>query len=112
MRTTVTAILVAQTGDRLDETLEALAAQTRQPDRLIGVVNGSNEALAAQLAEAGADQVIVTGKHLAYGAAIAAADRAIAADGEQEWLWMARADCRGPYVLKGRAMITGSSNAL
>ena len=92
MRTTVTAILVAQTGDRLDETLEALAAQTRQPDRLIGVVNGSNEALAAQLAEAGADQVIVTGKRLSYGAAIAAADRAIAADGEQEWLWLLAED--------------------
>ena len=92
MRTTVTAILVAQTGDRLDETLEALAAQTRQPDRLIGVVNGSNEALAAQLAEAGADQVIVTGKRLSYGAAIAAADHAIAADGEQEWLWLLAED--------------------
>ena len=40
MRTRVTAILVARHGGEwLDETLAALAAQTRQPDRVIAVVN-------------------------------------------------------------------------
>ena len=50
MRTRVTAILVARHGGEwLDETLAALAAQTRQPDRVIAVVNGGRDSIAHEL---------------------------------------------------------------
>lgn len=77
MRTTVTAVIVAHSGDWLDATLEALAAQTVQADRIIGVVNGKNEEVAAKFQAFGATQVIATGTKVSFGGAVSFAEKLV-----------------------------------
>lgn len=102
MRTRVTAILVARHGGEwLDQTLAGLAEQTRQPDRLLVVVNGGRDGIAQQLrATAGVDGVVSTQGHLAFGAAVQQGVLALPADppgtetGEQveDWFWLLSED--------------------
>ena len=82
MRTRVTAILVARHGGEwLDETLAAIAAQTRQPDRVIAVVNGGRESLAHQLrTREGISGVVSTQNIVPFGAAVQQGVAAVPAD--------------------------------
>lgn len=104
MRTSVTAIVVINTGEWLDTTLAALRAQIVKPDRIVGVINSAAATVSEKLADAGVSQVIDLGKQLPYGKAIDAAERVtpLADDTPQahpetmgestEWLWLLTED--------------------
>jgi GT2 family glycosyltransferase len=96
MRTTVSAIVVAEPGGIwLEDTLEALSQQSRTPDRLIVVVNGTDDKLVAELARSGADAVVSTGSRVPFGAAVARAEVALEEPGEdtdEELLWLLTED--------------------
>ena len=105
MRTQVTAVLVAREGgDWLNQTLAALAGQTRRPDRIIGVAGGAPESVARQLAAGGVDRVVTTSGALSFGDAVRQALTALpgqgaaaAAPGDTgsivaEWLWLLSED--------------------
>ncbi|MDO4241616.1 MAG: hypothetical protein Q4C71_03690, partial [Microbacteriaceae bacterium] len=79
MRILVTALVVAETGEWLDTTLAALRAQTYPADRVVGVINGqNNHELAEKFATGGAEQVVVIGKKVPFGQAIAQAEKSLA----------------------------------
>lgn len=91
MRMSVTAVIVATNGSAwLGETLAALAAQTRAPDRIIAVDNGSHgshDTTAAMLSEIGAERLVTSRAKLPFGQAV---DLALAMASElegDEWLW-------------------------
>ncbi|XPP27452.1 MAG: glycosyltransferase [Leucobacter sp.] len=97
MRTLVTAVLVAREGGEwLAQTLAALAGQTRTPDRLIAVSNGSPEQVAQQLAAGGAERVVTTTGALPFGEAVSRAETVIPSTGTEspaeEWLWLLTED--------------------
>lgn len=113
MRTRVTAILVARHGGEwLEQTLAGIAEQTRQPERVIAVVNGGRESIAQQLRTAdGISAVVSTQAVTSFGAAvqqgIAAVpnDRATPANSQysaaaeqpqseptQDWFWLLTED--------------------
>lgn len=111
MQTIVTAVLVARTGGEwLDQTLAALRAQTRRPDRLIAVAAGGGDAVARQLAEGGALRVVTASGPLPFGEAVKRAVAAVpggapgdarpdagaaggeGAEAENEWLWLLTED--------------------
>ena len=75
MRTSVTAIVVAEHGgDWLKTTLAALADQTRPADRVVAVSNGGGDELARELAAAnGVDAVVESRTRVPFGQAIARA---------------------------------------
>lgn len=86
----VTAIVVARNaGDHLRRTLDALMAQTRQPDVVIAVLCGSNDDTGALLARYSPTQIVAVGEKLAFGAAVAVGVRAARQPAsENEWLWL------------------------
>jgi GT2 family glycosyltransferase len=90
MRARVTAVLVASNGaDYLPRTLEALKAQTRQPDSLIVVDVGSSDTTPALLSEARPTHFIQASGRLSFGTAVSHALGVVPppAD-ENEWLWL------------------------
>ncbi len=102
MRTRVTAILVARHGGEwLDETLAALAAQTRQPDRVIAVVNGGRESIAHELrTREGITGVVSTQNIVSFGGAVQQGIAAVPSDPAtgstaeqtQDWFWLLSED--------------------
>lgn len=108
MRTRVTAILVARHGGEwLDETLAAIAAQTRQPDRVIAVVNGGRESIAHQLrTREGISGVVSTQNIVSFGGAVQQGIAAVPSDQpivsreqpgavaeqSQDWFWLLSED--------------------
>lgn len=86
----VTAIVVAPSGGpRLQRTLDALAAQTRQPDAVIAVDCASTDDAARLLAEAKPTQLLRSPEKLPFGAAIASAVRVLpATSSPDELLWL------------------------
>lgn len=72
MRTRVTTVLVARDGgDWLKQTLDGLATQTRQPDRLIAVVNSGKEKVAKQVeTQASPLRIVTTQSAMHFGAAV------------------------------------------
>lgn len=98
MRPRVTAILVAHDGaDYLRSTLEALAAQTRQPERTI-IVDISRERIVvpAQVAREGLGldpEILTAAAGLSFGEAVRAAVATVkAAESENDWLWLLSVD--------------------
>ncbi|MDN4639319.1 glycosyltransferase family 2 protein [Agreia sp. PsM10] len=90
MRARVTAVLVASNGaDYLPRTLDALKAQTRQPDSLIVVDVGSSDETPALLSAALPTHFISASGRLSFGTAVAHALGVVPppAD-ENEWLWL------------------------
>ncbi|PJJ71244.1 GT2 family glycosyltransferase [Diaminobutyricimonas aerilata] len=86
MQPRVTAILVARNGDEyLDRTLAAIRAQTRRPDRLVGVEAGGSDATLRRLEST--DAVVSVGRK-PVGEAISLALRSDDARGDDEWLWL------------------------
>ncbi len=101
-RSHVTAVLVAHDGQTwLPRTLAALAAQTHQPDDVIAVDTGSEDATYTLLAESlGNSRVIRAERRTTFGAAIGLATRTLDAaphgtdEGQAaEWLWLLHDDC-------------------
>ncbi|MFC4222951.1 glycosyltransferase family 2 protein [Lysinibacter cavernae] len=90
MQSRVTAIVVATNGAaRLERTLAGIAQQTRQPDRLILIDNGSTDTTAAIMADVPAERIIATGEVLPFGAAIKLALKVVGDDAtSDEWLWL------------------------
>jgi len=90
MRARVTVVLVASNGaDFLPRTLDALKAQTRQPDSLIVVDVGSTDSTPALLSGALPTHFIQASGRLSFGTAVAHALGVVPppAD-ENEWLWL------------------------
>lgn len=77
MRTTITALIVAQNGNWLEATLEALAEQSVQANRVIGIINGKHEGLAEKFAAAGVTQIIALNQKTSFGKAITLAEQQI-----------------------------------
>ena len=95
----VTAILVVHDGTgpnaahHLQDTLDALAAQTRQPDSIVAVACSSPPAATQALEAAGADRIVEAGERLNFGAALAEGVRVIPqSGGPDEFLWLLAQD--------------------
>ncbi len=101
MQPRVTAILIARRGgDALQQTLDALAGQSRRPDFLVVVDAAASDAATAQLAAVGPTQFVSAGSTVPFGELV---HRALAAvpvaepvssvyGGVDEWLWLLRHD--------------------
>jgi len=94
MQARVTAIIVARNGaSHLERTLEALRAQTRQPDTVIAVDCGSSDTTSELLAAFGPTHLISADAALSFGAAINAATRVMSPPaGDHELLWLLAQD--------------------
>ncbi|WP_223694658.1 glycosyltransferase family 2 protein [Leifsonia poae] len=90
----VTAIVVAQSGGpHLQRTLDALAAQTRQPDVVIAVDCAATDDAAQLLAAARPTHLLSVAERLPFGAAVATAVRVTAPPtSDHEWLWLLAQD--------------------
>lgn len=90
----VTAIVVAQSGGpHLQRTLDALAAQTRQPDVVIAVDCASTDDAAQLLAEFQPTQLLSVSEKISFGDAVATAVRVTAPPtSDHEWLWLLAQD--------------------
>lgn len=90
----MTAILVAADGaDYLRSTLQALAAQTRPPDRLLVVQVGTNPVTSGVIVASAPTEHLRVGARSGFGAAVAAAlDVGRSAAGPGDWLWLLASD--------------------
>jgi len=97
----VTAILIARRGgDALQQTLDALAAQSRRPDLLVVVDAAASDAATAQLAAVGPTQFVSAATSVPFGelvhrglAAVPVAEPVSSVyGGVDEWLWVLRHD--------------------
>lgn len=90
----VTAIVVARNGgEHLKRTLDALKAQSRQPDVVIAVVCSAGDDPAAAIAEYSPTQIVSIRENLPFGGAVATGLRAIGqASSDHEWLWLLAQD--------------------
>ncbi|HEX4978366.1 MAG TPA: glycosyltransferase family 2 protein [Nocardioides sp.] len=92
MYPTVTALLVSHDGARwLPAVLDAVAAQTRAPSRLVAVDTGSTDG-SAELVGARADRLHELPARTGYGDALATALAALPETGEDEWVWLLHDD--------------------
>ncbi|WP_246064374.1 glycosyltransferase [Nonomuraea longispora] len=91
----VTAIVVAHDGGRwLGETLQALAGQSRRPDRVAGVDNGSRDGSADLLVQTlGRGNLISLPRSTGFGESVAAALERSPSAGPDEWIWLLHDDC-------------------
>ncbi|MGP3932238.1 glycosyltransferase [Nonomuraea sp. KM88] len=94
-RPCVTAIVVAHDGGRwLGETLRALAGQSRRPDRVAGVDNGSRDGSVDLLARTlGRGNLISLPRSTGFGESVAAALERLPSAGPDEWIWLLHDDC-------------------
>ncbi|GAB3616013.1 hypothetical protein GCM10027416_05700 [Okibacterium endophyticum] len=99
----VTAILVVHNGvgatsgstdsDHLKSTLDALAAQTRQPDSVIAVACDAPESALQMLQEFGVTQIVTSTERLSFGDAVAAGVRVLPESrAASEMLWLLAQD--------------------
>ncbi|AWB85812.1 glycosyltransferase [Mycetocola zhujimingii] len=95
----VTAILVVHDGtgpngsSHLQDTLDALAAQTRQPDAIVAVACSSPASVKEALEQAGVDRIVEADARLNFAQALAEGARVIPqAGGEDEFLWLLAQD--------------------
>ncbi|MDA0638010.1 glycosyltransferase family 2 protein, partial [Nonomuraea sp. MCN248] len=91
----VTVVVVSHDGARwLGETLRGLLGQSRRPDRVIGVDNGSRDGSAELLTQAlGPGNVRALPRSASFGEAVADALSAAPATGDNEWIWLLHDDC-------------------
>lgn len=91
----VTVIVVAHDGARwLGETLRALINQSRRPDRVAGVDNGSRDGSADLLAQAlGRGNLISLPRTTGFGESVAQALAKLPSAGPGEWIWLLHDDC-------------------
>ncbi|NEN07034.1 glycosyltransferase family 2 protein [Diaminobutyricibacter tongyongensis] len=90
----VTAVIVARNGgDHLQRTLDALAAQTRQPDVIVAVDCASTDDAAQLLAASAPTHLVSLQEKLPFGAAVATGLRVTPpASSEHDWLWLLAQD--------------------
>lgn len=90
----VTAIVVAHDGGRwLGETLQGLLRQSRLPDRVAGVDNGSRDNSAALIKQAlGEGNLLGLPRSTGFGEAVAEVLGRLPRAGE-EWIWLLHDDC-------------------
>ncbi|MFB4266320.1 glycosyltransferase family 2 protein [Nonomuraea sp. GTA35] len=91
----VTAIVVAHDGARwLGETLRALINQSRRPDRVAGVDNGSRDGSADLLGQTlGPGNLISLPRSTGFGESVAKALDRLPPTGREEWIWLLHDDC-------------------
>jgi GT2 family glycosyltransferase len=95
----VTAILVVHDGtgpngsNHLQDTLDALAAQSRQPDSIVAVACASPAVAKKALEAAGVDRIVEAGDRLNFGQALAEGVRILPqSGGPDEFLWLLAQD--------------------
>jgi GT2 family glycosyltransferase len=95
----VTAILVVHDGSGpagpagLQGTLDALAAQSRQPDVVVAVACDAPAATTLALEQASVDRIVTSGERLSFGQALAAGIRVLEQPaGPDEFLWLLAQD--------------------
>ncbi len=90
----VTAVIVARNGgDHLQRTLDALKAQTRQPDAIVAVDCASTDDAAQLLADFGPTHLVSVREKLPFGLAVATGVRVTPpAAGDHDWLWLLAQD--------------------
>ncbi|TIH37825.1 glycosyltransferase family 2 protein [Subtercola vilae] len=90
MQARVTAVLVAQNGaERLSRTLDALRAQTRQPESLVVVDVSSTDGTAKLLSEAQPTGFLSASSRLSFGVAVNHALGVVSPPAsDDEWLWL------------------------
>jgi GT2 family glycosyltransferase len=95
----VTAILVVHDGSgpagpaSLQGTLDALAAQSRQPDVVVAVACGAPAATTLVLEKGDIDRIVTSGERLHFGQALAAGIRVVGQPaGPDEFLWLLAQD--------------------
>lgn len=90
----VTAIVVARNGgEHLTRTLDALKAQSRQPDVVVAVMCSASDDSAAVLANYSLTQIVSVREPLPFGAAVATGLRSVGqAVSDHEWLWLLAQD--------------------
>ncbi|MET4639054.1 glycosyltransferase family 2 protein [Mycetocola sp. 2940] len=95
----VTAILVVHDGPGpagsagLQGTLDALAAQSRQPDTVVVVACDTPAATMLALEQAGVDRIVTSGERLSFGQALAAGVRVVEQpERPDEFLWLLAQD--------------------
>ncbi|MEF2977777.1 glycosyltransferase family 2 protein [Subtercola sp. YIM 133946] len=90
MQARVTAVLVAHNGaERLPRTLEALRAQTRQPDALVVVDVASTDNTAKLLTEVQPTGFLSASARLSFGVAVSHALGVVTPPAsDDEWLWL------------------------
>ncbi|MEV1169745.1 glycosyltransferase family 2 protein [Nonomuraea sp. NPDC049784] len=106
----VTVIVVAHDGARwLGETLRALVGQSRRPDRVAGVDNGSRDGSADLLAQAfGRGNLISLPRSTGFGESVAEVLTKLPPAGSDEWIWLLHDDCAPDrYALE--ALLTAAS---
>ncbi|MEV0379903.1 glycosyltransferase family 2 protein [Nonomuraea sp. NPDC050643] len=91
----VTVIVVAHDGARwLGETLNALVSQSRRPDRVAGVDNGSRDGSADLLVQTlGPGNVISLPRSTGFGESVAEVLDRMPSAGRDEWIWLLHDDC-------------------
>ncbi|MGW0801775.1 glycosyltransferase family 2 protein [Nonomuraea sp. NPDC002799] len=91
----VTAIVVSHDGARwVGETLRALAGQSRRPDRVAGVDNGSRDASADLMAQTlGRGNVLSLPRSTGFGESVGEVLAKLPSAGGDEWIWLLHDDC-------------------
>ncbi|MGW4797695.1 glycosyltransferase, partial [Nonomuraea sp. NPDC004297] len=91
----VTAIVVAHDGARwLGETLRALINQSRRPDRVAGVDNGSRDGSADLLGQTlGPGNLISLPRSTGFGESVAKVLDRLPPAAPDEWIWLLHDDC-------------------
>jgi GT2 family glycosyltransferase len=94
METRVTVLVVAHSSaERLRRTLAAVEAQTRAPDRVIGVAIDAKDDVLRAFDDGGVDQVVTAAENLTFGRAIAAGLRVVEEPtGDEDYLWLLAQD--------------------
>lgn len=94
MKPRVTAIVVArESGAHLEQTLAAIAAQTRKVDAILAVDNGSKGKAGKQFGDAGLMNVSTTPGAIPFGEAVETASRSIVPTGvAEEFIWLLAQD--------------------
>ncbi len=113
MYPTVTALLVSHDGARwLPAVLDAVAAQTRPPSRLVAVDTGSTDG-SVELVRDRVEQLHELPVRTGYGAAVATALEALPEAREDEWVWLLHDDSApAPDALEALLTAAGSDPAV
>jgi GT2 family glycosyltransferase len=96
----VTVLLVGHDGERwLEAVLDALAGQTRPPDRVVAVDTGSVDATPRRLRDRLGDRAVLAASPTSgYGEAVALGLAALPDPDADDWVWLLHDDSAPPLT--------------
>jgi GT2 family glycosyltransferase len=93
METRVTALVVAHSNaDRLRRTLDAIAGQSRTPDRVVGIAVDAKDDITSAFEDAGVERIVTVSENLVFGRAITAGVRELGEPSDDDFLWLLAQD--------------------